>query len=75
MINTCIKTFLKNAGKNTMNVGPHRPEMLNLVFSKQKGCQAIYCKTGYHNNELLQEIANDWGKHLEMDITFDDLKT
>ena len=68
------KTFWKNPEK-TINVGPQRPEMLNLVFSQQKECQAIYCKTGYYNDILLQEMANNWGKHLEMDITFDDLKT
>ena len=56
-------------------MGPHRPEMLILLFSQQKGCQSIYCKTGYYENKLLDEMAINWGKHLEMDISFEDIKT
>ena len=33
--------FIKNASKETLNSGPHRPEMLNLVLSPKK-CVKIY---------------------------------
>ena len=48
------------------NIGPYTPEMLNVVFSTQKGGQYIFRKTGYYNINILQEIATTWEKHLEM---------
>ena len=38
-INRGTTKFIKNAVKETVNVGPHRPAMLNLVFTQQKECR------------------------------------
>ena len=33
--------FIQNANKTTLKIRPHRPEMLNLVFTQQKECPDI----------------------------------
>ena len=45
---TRILKFIQNANKSTLDMEPHRPELLNMAFTQLKECHDTYRKK-YHN--------------------------
>ena len=73
-INQSVKRFISNADKQSINIGPYRPVLLNVVFLQQKGCQNIYRKTGHYGIKILQEISHKSEMDLMIDIEIDEVK-
>ena len=67
-IKQSVKSFIKNADKQRVNIGPYRPYLLNIVFSQKKGCQDIYRKTGNYGDKLLTEVSQKWEMEILVNI-------
>ena len=62
-IKQSLTSFIKNANKNRVNIGPYRPYMLNLAFHRKRDARIyiyIYKKTGQYGDKLLEEISLKW---------------
>ena len=67
-IKTRVTKCIQNANKTTLRMGSHRPEMLNLVFTPQNGCQDIYRQPGEYEITNLKGnfryMAGEFGKRV-----------
>ena len=50
-------------------MGPHRPELSNLVFTQDQGCQDIYRKTGQYGLKTSNEMSN-----LAIEVEYEGIK-
>ena len=73
-IKQSVKSFIKNADKQRVDIGPYRPHLLNIVFSQKKGCQDIYRKTGNYGDKLLTEVSQKWEMEILCNIESDDVQ-